>query len=53
MWDFVVDKVALGKVFFAYFGFPYQFSFHLLLHAHHHLSSGVGIIGHVNLVSVH
>jgi hypothetical protein len=25
---FVVDKVALGHVFFEYFGFPCQFSFH-------------------------
>jgi hypothetical protein len=25
---FVVDKVALGQIFFEYFGFPWQFSFH-------------------------
>jgi hypothetical protein len=31
MWDFVVDKVALGKVFSEYFGFPCQSSFHQLL----------------------
>jgi hypothetical protein len=31
MWDFVVDKVALGQVFFEYFGFPCQSSFHQLL----------------------
>jgi hypothetical protein len=31
---FVVDKVALGQVFPDYFGFPYQFSFHQLLHNH-------------------
>jgi hypothetical protein len=31
MWDFVVDKVALGYVFSKYFGFPCQFSFHQLL----------------------
>jgi hypothetical protein len=31
MWDFVVDKVALGQVFSEYFGFPCQFSFHQLL----------------------
>jgi hypothetical protein len=31
MWDFVVGKVALGQVFFEYFGFPYQSSFHQLL----------------------
>jgi hypothetical protein len=36
---FVVDKVALGQVFTEYFGFPRQFSFHKLLHMHHHLSS--------------
>jgi hypothetical protein len=39
----VVDKVALGQVFSEYFGFPYQFSFHRLLHIHH-LSSGAGTI---------
>jgi hypothetical protein len=38
---FVVDKVALGQVFSEYLGFPCQFSFHQLLHIHHHyLSSG-------------
>jgi hypothetical protein len=41
---FVVDKVALGQVFSDYFGFPCQFSFHRLLHIHHHLSSGTGAI---------
>jgi hypothetical protein len=42
---FVVDKVTLGQVFSEYFGFPCQFSFHLVLHIHHHLSSGAGTIG--------
>jgi hypothetical protein len=42
---FVVDKVALGQVFSEYFGFPFQFSFHRLLHFHHHVSSGAGTIG--------
>jgi hypothetical protein len=43
---FLVDKVALGKLFSEYFGFPCQFSFHRLLHTHHHhLSSGTGTIG--------
>jgi hypothetical protein len=42
---FVVDKVALGQVFFEYFGFPCQSSFHQLLHNHPHLSSGAGAIG--------
>jgi hypothetical protein len=42
---FVVDKVALGQVFSEYFRFPCQFSFHRLLHNHHHLSSGAGTIG--------
>jgi hypothetical protein len=42
---FVVDKVALGQVFFEYFGFPCQSSFHRLLRNHHHLSSGAGTIG--------
>jgi hypothetical protein len=39
-----LDKVALGQVFSEYFGFPYQFSFHRLLHTHHQLSSGAGTI---------
>jgi hypothetical protein len=42
---FLVDKVALGQVFSVYFGFPCQFSFHRLLHTHHHLPSGAGTIG--------
>jgi hypothetical protein len=33
---FVVDKVALVQVSYEYFGFPYQSSFHQLLHNHHH-----------------
>jgi hypothetical protein len=37
--------VALGQVFYEYFGFPCQYSFHRLLHIHHHLSSGAGTIG--------
>jgi hypothetical protein len=44
---FVVDKVALGQVFLEYFGFPRQFSFHLLLHTHH-LSSGAGTTGQID-----
>jgi hypothetical protein len=32
--EFVVDKVALGQVFFQYFGFPCQSSFHQMLHPH-------------------
>jgi hypothetical protein len=42
---FVVDKVALGQVFSEYFGFPYQFSFHRLLHTR--LSSGAGTVGQI------
>jgi hypothetical protein len=42
---FVVDEVALGYVFFEYFVFPFQSSFHQFLHNHHHLSSGAGTIG--------
>jgi hypothetical protein len=34
MWYLTVDKVALGRVFSEYFGFPCQFSFHLLFHTH-------------------
>jgi hypothetical protein len=33
----VVDKVALGRVFSEYFGFPCQSSFHQILHHHDHL----------------
>jgi hypothetical protein len=42
---FVVDRVALGQVSSEYFGFPCQFSFHRLLHIHHHLSSRADTIG--------
>jgi hypothetical protein len=41
---FVVDKVALGKVFSGYFGFPYH-SFYRMLHTHHHPPSGAGTVG--------
>jgi hypothetical protein len=40
---FMVDKVALGKVFSKYFGFSCQ-SFHRLLQAHHHLAGTIGKI---------
>jgi hypothetical protein len=33
---FVVDKVALGQVFSEHFIFPYESSFHQLLHHHNH-----------------
>jgi hypothetical protein len=42
---FVVNKVALGQVCCEYFGFPCQYSFHRLLHSHHHLLSRAGTIG--------
>jgi hypothetical protein len=42
---FMVEKVALGQVYFEYFGFPFQFSFHRLLHTHYHLSSGAATVG--------
>jgi hypothetical protein len=42
----MVDKVVMGQVFSEYFGFPFQFSFHGLLHTHH-LSSGAGTIGQI------
>jgi hypothetical protein len=42
----VVDKVAL-EVFSEYFGFPFQFSFHQLLHTHNHLSSSASTIGQI------
>jgi hypothetical protein len=41
MWDLWWDKVALGQVFFEYFGFPCQSSFHQLLHNHPHLYLGL------------
>jgi hypothetical protein len=37
--------VAVGQVFSEYFGFHCQYAFHLLLHNHHHLSSGAGTKG--------
>jgi hypothetical protein len=40
-----MDEVTLGQVFSKYFDFPCQFSFHQLIHIHHHLSSGAGTIG--------
>jgi hypothetical protein len=40
---FVVDNVVLGQVFFQFFGFPCQLSFHRLLHIHH-LSFRAGTI---------
>jgi hypothetical protein len=42
---FVVEKVALGQVFFEYFGCPCQSLFHQFLHYHHHLSYGASTIG--------
>jgi hypothetical protein len=42
---FVVGKVAREHVFCEYFGLPCQFSFHRMLHIHHHLSSGADTIG--------
>jgi hypothetical protein len=33
---FVVNKVAPGQIFSEYFGFPYQSSFHQILHHHNH-----------------
>jgi hypothetical protein len=33
---FVVDKVALGRIFSEYFGFPCQSSIHQILHHHNH-----------------
>jgi hypothetical protein len=45
MWD-LWTKWHWGRFFSEYFGFPYQSSFHRLLHNHHHhLSSGAGTIG--------
>jgi hypothetical protein len=41
---FVVDTVVVGQVFYEYFGFSCQFSFHRWLHIHH-LSSGAATVG--------
>jgi hypothetical protein len=41
MWDFVVDKVALGQVFSEYFGFPANLNSINCSKNHPHLSSGV------------
>jgi hypothetical protein len=41
---FLVDKVALGRVSSAYFGFFYEISFHRLLYTHHHPSSWAGTV---------
>jgi hypothetical protein len=42
---FVVHQVALEQASSEYFGLACQFSFHRLLHIHHHVSSGAGRIG--------
>jgi hypothetical protein len=42
MWDFVVDKVALGQVFSEYFGFPANF--------HSTNCSTITLIYHLGLV---
>jgi hypothetical protein len=44
---FVVDRVALGHVVSEQYGIPYQFTFHRLLHTHHHVSSGAGTIDQI------
>jgi hypothetical protein len=41
---FVVDRMALEQVLYEYFSFPCH-SFYVLLHIHHHPSSGAGTIG--------
>jgi hypothetical protein len=33
---FVVDNVALVQIFSEHFGFPFQSSFHQILHHHNH-----------------
>jgi hypothetical protein len=38
------EQEILGQAFSQYLGFPYQFSFHSLLHINNHLSSGDGIM---------
>jgi hypothetical protein len=42
---FFSGQSCTGTGFLRYFGFPSKFSFHLLLHIHHYLSSGAGTIG--------
>jgi hypothetical protein len=41
---FVVDKVVLGRIFSEYFGFPYQSSFHQILHHHNHPEQSVAAV---------
>jgi hypothetical protein len=45
MWDFVMDKVALGHFFSENFGFPCQSTIHLFFHKHHHYRPRAGTIG--------
>jgi hypothetical protein len=40
---FIVDKVALRQVFFEYFGLPYLFAFHRLLHNCHIIIYHLGL----------
>jgi hypothetical protein len=40
---FLVDKIALVQIYSEYFGFLFQ-SFHSLLHAYRHPSSGAGTV---------
>jgi hypothetical protein len=43
---FFVDKEALEQFFGRYFSFPYQFSIHMMILAHH-ASSGAGIVSQI------
>jgi hypothetical protein len=44
---FVMDKVALKQVFYEYFGYFCQFSFHQLLSTDHQFSFRAGTIGQI------
>jgi hypothetical protein len=56
---FMRDEVATGQIFYKYFGFPCQFSFHQLLHIHcstyhmklHCLNTDSTIKEHINNAS--
>jgi hypothetical protein len=46
MWDLCWTKWHWGRLFFEYFGYPCQFSFHRLLNTHH-ISSGASTVADI------
>jgi hypothetical protein len=47
IWGLWWTKWHCGQVSSEYFAFPYKFSFHRLLHIHHHLSSRAATTGQI------